>query len=330
MKRLCDTYKEVDNGEQFIATPYDDLTYLLTYIDGNGNEMYIDYINKYEFEDRLKEDYIEKIAKFTNKLIKKGFVLDKPDIYTYLVRVYGHGFCIDGSDYKVYTKRQMYQKAVEDVQTGLSGFNNADDLIKAWKVNKDYQYNLYFDNKDLQSILDYDIVFIHDIIQANDINADDIDLNEVYMLDYAKTKRRLVHAVDVNQLSVNVFNELGTDGRDLLKQIEKYKYKITQTKELVVDEKSQKQIQKCIDDLDNVSAFVYNFVYDLENHEHVNDYDKQIEYTVPENADEEIEVEQEVDDTVEETTEETDMEDDSFAQAEENDEDFELPEEEEE
>lgn len=144
-------------------------------------------------------------------------------------------------------------------------------------------------------------------------------------LNYKPKIRRLIHAIDTNMLSNNVFNDLGVDGRNLLKQIEQYKYKITQAKELVADDKSQQRIQKCIDDLDNVSAFVYSFVYDLENYNNVDEYDKQIEYNVPENIDEDITIEQqEVPiENADNESEDIDTDMDPFAQAEENDENFE-------
>lgn len=102
--------------------------------------------------------------------------------------------------------------------------------------------------------------------------------------------KRLIKADNLNNVYKNIFKNLGKDGREVLKQIENYKYKISQNKEILSDEKSSKQLDKCIEDLNNVSAFMYSFIFDLENFDIVDDYDKQIEFSLPkEETDEEDE-----------------------------------------
>lgn len=139
---------------------------------------------------------------------------------------------------------------------------------------------------------------------------------------------------DLQNIEQNVFTTLGQDGRNILKAINDYKYKVSQFSEIVADEKGKKKIKECIKDLDNVSAFIYSFVYDLENYELVEDYDKRIEFTVPEDMDKDIDLQPEEEEIVEETNEEEVDEENPFGdenpfdQAEENDEEFEMEEEE--
>lgn len=139
---------------------------------------------------------------------------------------------------------------------------------------------------------------------------------------------------DLQQIQDNVFNTLGKDGRDVLKVIDDYKYKIAQFSEIVADEKGKKKISECIKDLDNVSAFIYSFVYELENYELVEDFDKKLEFDVPEDIEEDIEVEEveevkdaDTEDIVDENTEEDfDFDEENpFEQAAQNDENFEEP-----
>jgi len=144
--------------------------------------------------------------------------------------------------------------------------------------------------------------------------------------------KRLISLADLQQIENNVFTTLGKDGRNILKAINDYKYKVSQFSEIVADEKGKKKIQQCIQDLDNVSAFIYSFVYDLENYELVEDYDKKIEFTVPQDIDNDVEIEQPEEEIVDENTEideEITEEDNPFAQAEENDMNFDIEEEEE-
>lgn len=156
------------------------------------------------------------------------------------------------------------------------------------------------------------------------------------MKPFKRLLRQKITLADINQITNNVFTNLGKDGREILKAIENYKYKVSQFSQIVADEKGKKKIEDCIQDLDNVSAFIYSFVYDLENYELVEDYDKQIEFDVPEDIDEDVEIEQEED--VEEDMENEDTEgidedmpdfgdENPFDEAAENDEDFEEPEE---
>ena len=92
--------------------------------------------------------------------------------------------------------------------------------------------------------------------------------------------KRLVRRAD--DLYKTIFKNLGKDGRKLLKEIENYKYKITQSLNMVNDEKINKKIQKYVDDLNNMSAFCYSFVFDMENYNIVDDnYNKQIEFSAP-------------------------------------------------
>ena len=92
--------------------------------------------------------------------------------------------------------------------------------------------------------------------------------------------KRLVRRAD--DLYKTIFKNLGKDGRKLLKEIENYKYKITQSLNMVNDEKVNKKIQKYVDDLNNMSAFCYSFVFDMENYNIVDDnYNKQIEFSAP-------------------------------------------------
>ncbi len=147
--------------------------------------------------------------------------------------------------------------------------------------------------------------------------------------------KRLIHA-DLQQIQNNVFSTLGKEGRNVLKNINDYKYKVTQFKEIVVNDKDKKQIEKCIKDLDNVSAFIYSFVYELENYELVEDFDKKLDFTVPDDVDEdaiELVEEEPVEEDMEEPTDEEENEDSeepdfsAFDEAAANDEDFEEPEE---
>lgn len=259
----------------------------------------------------------------------KRLIAQKDNMYYYLLHRYGNDFCIDGRDYKVYTNKQMLEQAEYDLYHSMFYSHRncePEDLLNEWQQNAANR-NLFFDSKQLKQLLTYDIYFIRDIIRSNNLNPDDINLPDVYYDEFMRKQARLKkRAMNVENLSNNIFNNLGRDGRDLLKKIEEYKYSIVQQKELVVDDKSQKQIQKCIDDLDNVSAFIYNFVYDLENYNNVDEYDKRLEFSVPENAEEDIEVEQPEPEIEEEPTEENeediDMEDNPFADAEMNDENF--------
>ena len=92
--------------------------------------------------------------------------------------------------------------------------------------------------------------------------------------------KRLVRRAD--DLYKTIFKNLGKDERKLLKEIENYKYKITQSLNMVNDEKVNKKIQKYVDDLNNMSAFCYSFVFDMENYNIVDDnYNKQIEFSAP-------------------------------------------------
>lgn len=91
--------------------------------------------------------------------------------------------------------------------------------------------------------------------------------------------KRLVRRAD--DLYKTIFKNLGKDGRKLLKEIENYKYKITQSLNMVNDEKINKKIQKYVDDLNNMSAFCYSFVFDMENYNIVDNYNKQIEFSAP-------------------------------------------------
>ena len=92
--------------------------------------------------------------------------------------------------------------------------------------------------------------------------------------------KRLVRRAD--DLYKTIFKNLGKDGRKLLKEIENYKYKITQSLNMVNDEKINKKIQKYVDDLNNMSAFCYSFVFDMENYNIVDDnYNQQVEFSAP-------------------------------------------------
>ena len=119
-------------------------------------------------------------------------------------------------------------------------------------------------------------------------------------LERVASKSRLIKA---NNIDSKTYENLGKDGRELLENIEEYKKKISDSKNLMFNEKDQKKLEKCIDDLDNVSAFIYSFVYDLENSEVVDDYDRKIEFNVDEDIDEDVEVP----DIEEETPEESSM-----------------------
>lgn len=125
--------------------------------------------------------------------------------------------------------------------------------------------------------------------------------------------KRLIRADNLTNVYKNTFKNLGKDGRKLLKQVEEYKYKVNQAKNIFNDDKMVKQVEKCIEDLNNVSAFIYDFVFDLENYDIVDNHDRQIEFTVPkekpiEDTDEEIDNKdfnnEEIDEDLEEPTDE--------------------------
>lgn len=125
--------------------------------------------------------------------------------------------------------------------------------------------------------------------------------------------KRLIRADNLTNVYKSTFKNLGKDGRELLKQVEEYKYKMNQSKNVFNDEKFIKKIDKYIEDLNNVSAFIYDFVFELENQDIVDDYDRQIEFTVPKEKVEDTEQEETKQDTTEtkndvEDKEETDNE----------------------
>lgn len=94
--------------------------------------------------------------------------------------------------------------------------------------------------------------------------------------------RRLIRrSDDISKIYKNMLNNLGKDGRELLKQVENYKFKISKSINILNDEKIQKDIKKCVEDLSNVSAFIYDFVFDLENYDIVDtNFNRQIEFTI--------------------------------------------------
>jgi len=113
-------------------------------------------------------------------------------------------------------------------------------------------------------------------------------------------EKRLKRLIKANNVYDSVFKNLGKDGRDVLKIIEDYKYKVIQSLNIVTnDEQLSNKMEKYVEDLNNVSAFFYSFVFDMENYDIVDDCDKQIEFDVPK---EETENEEET------NNEETDIE----------------------
>jgi hypothetical protein len=124
--------------------------------------------------------------------------------------------------------------------------------------------------------------------------------------------KRLIRQADgLSKIYKNTFNELGKEGREILRNLDEYRYKISKSKGIVNnDEKMAKKLEECIEDLNHVSAYIYDFIFELENYEIVDESDsaKQLEFSKPENPEpvsEEDESDTEEDTSADETTDES-------------------------
>jgi hypothetical protein len=125
--------------------------------------------------------------------------------------------------------------------------------------------------------------------------------------------KRLIRQADdsLNKIYKNTFLELGKEGREILRSLDEYRYKVSKSKGIINnDEKMAKKLEECIEDLNHVSAYIYDFVFELENYEIVDETDsaKQLEFSKPEkpefSEDDEVSENETTDET--EESEETD------------------------
>ena len=132
-------------------------------------------------------------------------------------------------------------------------------------------------------------------------------------LNKSKFKRLVAYKNIISSSDEAVFNNLSKEGRNILKELQLYKSKVAQSLNVIIDEKSQKKIQDCAQSLENMMAYIYNIVYDLENYEFIEPYDKQTEFTVPEDKDTDNEIDNEednTDDNIEEDNDNTEEDND--------------------
>ena len=169
-----------------------------------------------------------------------------------------------------------------------------DDLLSPFGNSFKLEYDEFYD---FISAANFDAYCADNKIQPYSESAERV--YPLLKLTKAANKKKII--ADINDIGNNVFENLGEDGRKLLQQIENYKYKMNDSKNLLINEKDQKKLEKSIQDLDNVSAFISDFVYELENYEIVDQVDKKLEFKVEDEIDEDIELpEFEEDDSLDE------------------------------
>ena len=99
--------------------------------------------------------------------------------------------------------------------------------------------------------------------------------------------KRLIKKSDNNNLIQHILDSLSKEGRDVLKRIEDYKFKLDQSTNMLQGNQSlQNKLKQKLKILDSASAQIYGIVFDMENYDLTpNTYDeKQLALTTPAEA----------------------------------------------